>query len=189
MVLFVTFPLQIKSTGSEVKLRKNLLGWAEQSHSARGKAVLSDEELCQGWRKPESCCIPKEAEMMGLCGFKHKVSACPSSLDGARGRKASCTRAVSPACTHSWPYAGSSLATAVTFSERQERFWFPFCKIDRNLSVLWEAVLHLSPHYPWTRSTLLKIVQSATMSSLNCDPTSSALFDSPFLWKYSSFPS
>lgn len=98
MVLFVTFPLQIKSTGSEVKLRKNLLGWAEQSHSARGKAVPSDEELCRGWRKPESCCIPKEAEMMGLCGFKHKVSACPSSLDGAQGRKASCTRAVSPAC-------------------------------------------------------------------------------------------
>jgi len=91
--------------------------------------------------------------------------------------------------THSWPYAGSSLATAVTFSERQERFWFPFCKIDRNLSVLWEAVLHLSPRYPWTHSTLLKIVQSVTMSSLNCDPTSSALFDSPFLWKYSSFPS
>lgn len=62
------------------------------------------------------------------------------------------------------------------------------CQCFERLCFAW-AVQPFPSNYPWTCSTLLKIVQSVTVSSLNCDPTSSVLFGSPFLWKYSSFPS
>lgn len=74
-------------------------------------------------------------------------------------------------------FASGSLAIAVTCSEREERFWFSLCKIDRKLSMLWEAVLHLScagpfcTNYPWTRSTLAK-----NSSKRNCE--------FPELWSY-----
>lgn len=111
-------------------------------------------------------CTWKKAER-GLCCFRRQVGVCPSSQERAQGGKAPCT-----GCLQS-----SSLATAVTCSEREERFWFSLCKIDRKLSMLWEAVLHLScagpfcTNYPWTRSTLAK-----NSSKRNCE--------FPELWSY-----
>ena len=68
-----------------------------------------------------ACYILKKAER-GLCCFKCKVSVCPPSRGGAQGGKASCTGSGAHSHTHTWPFASSSLATAVTFSEKEERF-------------------------------------------------------------------
>lgn len=199
---FLCFPVLLIVLGLTPSLLSTSLGGQNRSHSTLRRKTACNEEgrlSCgkQGrdggnpapaaapfplpWRKQRGACAASD------------VSACPLSWCWSTGMEASCTGCDSHSHTHMQLFASRSPATAATSGEREERFRFSLCKMGRKLSTLWHAVLHWScagpfcTNYPWTCSTLLKIVQTIALSSLDCSPTSSVLFDSPFLWKHSSF--
>lgn len=205
--VFVWFfsPIEVKSIAAKVKVVKDLLGRTKSQHPQEGDgmwwgAVDRTRRRGQGWSKSVSCCSPVAPMLWPVASWRKQSGACAASrirsvfvLHPYAEHREGRLLAHMQMPIHTLGHLQAAALLQQSPSVKGKRgFWFPLCKIDRKLSVLGEAVLHLScigPFYPWTHSTLLKIVQSVTMSSLNCDPTSSALFDSPFLWKYSSFPS
>lgn len=154
---------------------QHLFGWTGQGHSIPGEMGLTRRgcSCCRQGRgggslDPAPSCYPvpwrilKKAEG-AVCEFKCEVSVCPLSHRAA-------------------------------FCKREERFWVYSCKFGSKLSMLWEVVLCSScaglfhPTVPELAVPFQKQFKVLTVSSLNCGPTSS-VFGSPFLWKYSSFPS
>lgn len=141
--------LQVENAGAKTVWIQHLLGWAGQGHSTLGSKAGMERAWILHLLLPWALENPEESR--GVCADSNArwvFVLCPRE-----GRL--CT--ASDAHSHTQ----SSLATAVTFSEREERFWLSPCKFGSKLSMLLLELCRPFPSsYPWTCSTFPKIVQS-----------------------------
>lgn len=134
---FIFVSLQIKSAGAKIVSITYPLGWAEQSHSTLGREMACAEEgPLRAVVRDGGTLVPATASSLLRCASSHPDESrealvplqmwggCLSFVAGwSTGREGSLHSLwCSFTRRHTRPFAGSSLATTLTFTEREEGF-------------------------------------------------------------------